>query len=458
MAVAEQETVAPIEGFAGQVVQPGDAAYDEVRRVHNGLVDKRPALIARCAGTADVVAAVNAARMHGWEVSVRGGGHNVAGTAVTDGGLMIDLSAMKGIHVDPAARTVRAQGGVLWKELNRETQLHGLAVTGGAISTTGIAGLTLGGGLGWLMPKLGLAADNLLSVELVAADGTVLNVSADEHPDLFWALRGGGGNFGVATSLEYRLHPIGPMITGGLMVHPIEAAGDVLRFLRDFAATVPDEVFLVGGVVHAPDGSGAPLSAIGVCHCGTLEQAEADLKPLLEFGSPVMAMVGPMPYEAVNQMLDEAYPRGALNYWKSVFLSELSDGAIDTMAERFAVCPSPMTAMIVEHFHGEVTRVPAEATAVPHRDPGFNLVITGVWIDSETTEANVAWTRETYDAFAPYAASGRWLNYLPAEEADDAGLRAAYGPNYERLVELKTEYDPENMFRLNANIRPAQPA
>src|SRR5205085_519987 len=275
--------------------------------------------------------------------------------------LMIDLAGMRGIHVDPAAKTVRAQGGVLWKELNRETQLHGLAVTGGAISSTGIAGLTLGGGLGWLMPKLGLAADNLLSVELVTADGSVLTVSADEHPDLFWGLRGGGGNFGVATSFEYRLHPIGPMVTGGLMVHPVEAAGDVLRFLRDFAETVPDEVFLVGGVVHAPDGSGAPLSAIGVCHCGPLDQAEQDVKPLLEFGSPIMAMVGPMPYEAVNQMLDEAYPRGALNYWKSVFLSELSDDAIETMAERFASCPSPMSSVIVEHFHGEVCRVPVEA-------------------------------------------------------------------------------------------------
>ena len=237
MAVAEEKPVALIEGFAGEVLQPGDPAYDEVRRVHNGLIDKRPALIARCTGTADVVAAVNAAREHGWEVSVRGGGHNVAGTAVTDGGLMIDLSTMKGIHVDPAARTVRAQGGVLWKELNRETQLHGLAVTGGAISTTGIAGLTLGGGLGWLMTKLGLAADNLLSVELVTADGSVLTVSADEHPDLFWGLRGGGGNFGVGVSFEYRLHSIGPMITGGLIAHPVEAAGDLLRFMRDFART-----------------------------------------------------------------------------------------------------------------------------------------------------------------------------------------------------------------------------
>jgi FAD/FMN-containing dehydrogenase len=453
MAVSEQEP-ALIEGFAGELVGPEHAAYDHVRAVHNGLVDKRPALIARCRGTADVVAAINAARIHGWEVSVRGGGHNVAGTAVTDGGLMIDLSQMKGIHVDPAARTVRAQGGVLWKELNRETQLHGLAVTGGAISTTGIAGLTLGGGLGWLMTKLGLAVDNLLSVELVTADGRVLTVSADEHPDLFWGLRGGGGNFGIATSLEYRLHPIGPMITGGLIAHPIEAAGDLMRFMREFAADIPDDLMFVAGVVHAPDGSGAPLAAVGVCHSGTLEQGAADLKPVLEWGSPVLSMIGPMPYEAVCQMLDDAYPRGALNYWKSTFLSELSDGAIDTMAGQFATCPSPMTAMIVEHFHGEVCRIPADATAVPHREPGYNLVITGVWMDPATTEENVAWVRETYDAMQPFAASRRWLNYLPAEEADDEALRATFGPGVERLVELKRKYDPDNVFRLNANIKP----
>lgn len=378
----------------------------------------------------------------------------MAGTAVTDGGLMIDLSTMKGIHVDPAARTVRAQGGVLWKELNRETQLHGLAVTGGAISTTGIAGLTLGGGLGWLMTKHGLAADNLLSVELVTADGRVLTVSENEHPDLFWGLRGGGGNFGVATSFEYRLHPIGPMITGGLVAHPIEAAGDLLRLVCDFAVDLPDDLMVVAGVVHAPDGSGLPLAAIAVCHAGTLERAEADLKPIVEFGSPLMNMIGPMPYEAVCQMLDAAYPRGGLNYWKSTFLSELSDGAIDTMVERFASCPSPMTAMIVEHFHGEVCRVPVEATAVAHRHEGYNLAITGIWLDPETTEANVAWTRKTYDAFAPYAASRRWLNYLPAGEDDEEGLRAVFGPNYERLVALKREYDPENVFRLNANIKP----
>ncbi|HZR91679.1 MAG TPA: FAD-binding oxidoreductase [Gaiellaceae bacterium] len=455
MAIVEDQPLAGLEGFSGELLRPGSDGYDEARRVHNGMIDKRPALVARCRGTADVVAAVNAARVHGWEVSVRGGGHNVGGTAVTEGGLMIDLSLMKGIHVDPAARTARAQGGVVWRELNRETQLHGLAVTGGAISTTGIAGLTLGGGLGWLMAKLGLAADNLLSVELVTAGGSVLTASEDEHPDLFWGLRGGGGNFGVATSFEYRVHPIGPMITGGLVAHPIEAAGELMRFVRDFAEGAPDELMLITGAVHAPDGSGLPIAVVAACHCGTLEQAEADLKPVLEFGSPLMVQLGPMPYEAVCSMLDDGFPKGALNYWKSTFLSELSDIAVDTMVERFTSCPSPMSAMIVEHFHGEVTRVPLEATAVPHRQPGYNLLVAGVWPDADATDANVAWVRETYAAMQPFAASRRWLNYLASDDIDDVGVRAAYGPNYERLTKLKATYDPDNLFHLNANIKPA---
>jgi FAD/FMN-containing dehydrogenase len=454
MAAVADDLVAALEGFSGEILTPEDAGYEEARRIHNGMIDKRPALITRCLGAADVVAAVNLGRENGLEISIRGGGHNVAGTAVTDGGVMVDLSLMKGVHVDPAARTARAQGGVIWRELNRETQLHGLAVTGGAISTTGIAGLTLGGGLGWLMTSLGLAADNLLSVELVTADGRVLTASVDENADLFWGLRGGGGNFGVATSFEYRLHPIGPMITGGLIAHPFEAGGELLRFVRDFNSTAPDELMVIAGVVHAPDGSGMKLSVAAVCHTGSAEQAEQDLAPLLAFGSPVMAEVGPMPYEALNMMLDAGYPEGALNYWKSSFLDELSDSAIEIIVERFASCPSPMTAMILEHFHGAVTRVPVEATAVPHREVGYDAVITSVWMDPETSEDNVVWTRETYEALQPFAAERRWLNYLPADEGDERGLRASYGPNYDRLAELKTKYDPDNLFRVNANIRP----
>src|ERR671935_697739 len=295
------------ESLSGTLLQPGDSFYDEARRVHNGLIDKRPALIARCRGTADVVEAIRFAREAGLEICVRGGGHNVAGRAVADGALMVDLAEMKGIYVNPEARTVRAQGGLIWREFNRATALHGLAMTGGAISTTGIAGLTLGGGLGWLMGVQGLAADNLLSVELVTAEGEVLNVTEELEPDLFWALRGGGGNFGVATSFEYRLHPLREVV-GGLIAHPFDAALDVLRAFREHSP--PDELWVVAGLVHAPDGSGMKLAALVVCHAGSPDQAERDLRPLLEFGSPVLTEGGPMPYPVMNTLLDAAYPPG----------------------------------------------------------------------------------------------------------------------------------------------------
>src|SRR2546422_3118311 len=343
-----------LTAFSGAVLDPHHERYEEARKVHNGLVDKRPALIARCRGTADVVDAIAFARESGLEISVRGGGHSVAGKAVTDGGLMIDLAEMKGIHVDAAAQTLRAQGGVTWGELNRETALHGLATTGGVVSTTGIAGLTLGGGLGWLNGVYGLAVDNLLSVELVTAAGDVLNVTDETDPDLFWALRGGGGNFGVATWFEYRLHPLKEVV-GGVIAFPFDAARDVLRFFRDLSQ--PDELWVVAGLVHAPDGSGAKMAALVVCHVGPVDQAERDLLPLLEFGSPIMSEVGPMPYPAVNTLFDDAYPRGALNYWKSSFLRDLSDEAIGELIGRFAGTPSPMSAIVVERFHGALGRV-----------------------------------------------------------------------------------------------------
>ena len=308
--------------FSGLVLRPGEDGYDEARRIHNGLIDKRPALIARCRGTADIIDALRFARESGLEISVRGGGHNVAGRAVTDGGVMIDLSLMKGIYVDPKARTARAEGGVSWREFNRETAVHGLATTGGVISTTGIAGLTLGGGIGWLLGKHGLSVDNLLSVEVVTAAGEVLTASADEHPDLFWALRGGGGNFGVAASFEFRLHPL-QQVFGGLVAHPFHAAKEALRFYGEFTKSVPDELSVFAGVVHAPDGSGVPLVAFIICHAGSQHQAEADLRPLLGFGSPAMVQVGPMPYPAVNMMLDGGFPKGALNYWKASFVRAL---------------------------------------------------------------------------------------------------------------------------------------
>jgi FAD/FMN-containing dehydrogenase len=439
--------------FSGNLLQPADAGYEEARKVHNGLVNKRPALIARCRGVADVVDAVNLARRLNLEVAVRGGGHNVAGRATVDGGLMIDLGPMKGIHVEPAARTVRAQGGVTWAELNRETQLHGLAVTGGVVSTTGIAGLTLGGGLGWLMGKHGLALDNLRSVELVTADGQVVQTSKGAHPDLFWAVRGGGGNFGVATSFEYQLHPIGPAITGGLVAHPFESARDVLRFYREVTAALPDELTVFAGLIHAPDGSGAKLAALVTCHCGPLAEGEAAMRPLKRFGHPVMDALGPMPYCQLNGMLDAAYPKGALNYWKSSFLTRLSDDAIGTMIECFARCPTPMGQLLLEHFHGAATRVRVGDTAFPHRAVGYNLVVLSEWMEPAHTDRCMAWARDTYTAMTPFMASGRYVNYLGDDEPGDP-VAAAYGPNYRRLQELKTKYDPNNIFHINQNIRP----
>lgn len=437
--------------FSGQLLQSTDAAYEEARRVHNGLINKRPLLIARCHGVADVVDAVKLARTLDLEVAVRGGGHNVAGRATIDDGLMIDLMPMRGIHVNPRAQTARAQGGVNWAELNRETQLHGLAVTGGVVSSTGIAGLTLGGGLGWLMGKYGLALDNLRSVELVTAAAEVLQVSEDQHPDLFWALRGGGGNFGIATSFEYRLHQVGPMVTGGLIAHSFESARDLLRFFRETTASLPDELTVFGGLIHSPDG--AKLSAMVVGHCGSLEDGEKALRPLKAFGTPLLDTLGPIPYSQLNSMLDAGYPKGALNYWKSSFLRELSDEAIDTMVECFGKCPTPMGQMLMEHFHGVATRVGANDTAFPHRAEGYNLLVLSQWMEPEANDKCTAWARQTYGQMEPFVGPGRYVNYLGDDEPGDPAI-AAYGLNYERLQKIKTKYDPTNFFHMNQNIRP----
>ena len=439
--------------FSGQLLKPADAGYEEARKVHNGLIDKRPALIARCRNTADVVDAVGLAHKLGLQVAVRGGGHNVAGRSTIDGGLMIDLATMKGIHVDAKARTVRVQGGATWADLNRETQLHGLAVTGGVVSSTGVAGLTLGGGLGWLMGKHGLALDNLRSVELVTAEGKVLRASKDEEPELFWALRGGGGNFGVATSFEFQLHPVGPTVIGGLIAHPFDRARDVLKLYRDATKSLPDEHTVFGGLVHAPDGSGAKLAAIVTCHCGPAAEGEKAMRPLKQFGAPAMDAVGPIPYSQLNGMLDGGFPKGALNYWKSSFLKELSDQAIDTMVSCFAACPTPMGAMLLEHFHGAATRVRAGDTAFPHRAVGDNFLVVSQWMDPADSARCVAWARETYAAMQPHFAAGRYVNYLGDDEAGDP-VAAAYGANYRRLQEIKTKYDPNNFFHMNQNIKP----
>jgi len=438
--------------FGGIVVAPASPDYDEVRRVHNGFIDKRPTVITRCHSTANVVDALAFARRHGLEVAVRGGGHNVAGRAVVDDGLMIDLSPMKEIQVDPKARTAQAEPGLTWAEFNTATGEHGLATTGGVISTTGIAGLTLGGGLGHLMPRFGMTVDNLRSAEVVLADGRVVTADGDENADLFWAIRGGGGNFGIVTRFEYRLHPV-DMVTAGLVAYPFDQAGEVLRFFRDLTADLPDEVMAYGGVVHAPDGSGAKLAAIVLCDCRPPGTDDTVIARVKGFGSPLVDAIGPMPYPASNQLLDAAYPKGANNYWKSSFLESLSDLAIDEMVARFAEAPSPMDAILLEHFHGSATRIPVDATAYPHRRVGYNLGVFAEWMGPKLTEPCVAWARQTYAAMEPYFADARYVNYLADDEPTEMG--SVYGQNLSRLRTLKAKYDPDNVFHLNQNIRPA---
>jgi FAD/FMN-containing dehydrogenase len=365
---------------------------------------------------------------------------------------MIDLAEMKGIAIDSGKATAAVEGGVIWGELNDAAATHGLAVTGGAVSTTGVAGLTLGGGLGWLMAKYGLAAYNLLAVERVTAEGDVLRVDGESHRDLFWALRGGGGNFGIATSFTFRLHPV-RTIVGGLIAHPIDAAPDLLRFYRDAVADASDDLTVFAGLLHAPDGSGGKLSALVVFHTGDPGEAERELEPFKTWGSPLLADVGPMPYPVLNTLLDAGFPPGSLTYWLSSFTRGLSDQLIDYAVEWFATAPSPMTAILLEHFHGAVARVGATDTAVPHRNEGWNLVIPSVWADPAESEANITWSRETFAALRPHLATGRWLNYLGDDQADGA-IRDAYGPNCERLREVKRRYDPDNVFHLNHSIVP----
>jgi FAD/FMN-containing dehydrogenase len=439
--------------FTGQLLQPDDSGYDDARRVHNGLIDKRPALVACCRGTADVADAVKLARSLKLDIAVRGGGHNVAGRGAIDNGVMIDLAPMRGIHVDPKTRTARAQGGVRWNEFNRETQLHALATTGGVVGSTGIAGLTLGGGLGWLMPKYGLALDNLRSAEMVMADGTVKRASADENADLFWAIRGGGGNFGIAASLEYQLHPVGPIITGGLVAHPQAKGGDVLKFFRDQCAKLPEEAMMAAGLLTAPDGA-TKLVGMLLAHCGDMGAGEALAKPIKAFGQPVLDAMGPIPYSAQNSLLDAAFPKGALNYWKAQFLKELTDDAIKTMVECAGAAPSPMSQMVLEHFHGKASRIGVTDTACAMRLAGFNLVIASQWMDPADSARNIQWCRDTYRALEPYFGTARYTNYLAHDETFDPASPAAYGPNYARLRELKSKFDPDNVFRTNINITP----
>jgi FAD/FMN-containing dehydrogenase len=441
--------------FIGPVLLPGAPSYEEARKIHNGMIDRRPAIIARCRGIADIADAVRFARAKGLEVAVRGGGHNVGGRAVVDGAMMIDLSLMKGIHVDARNRTAVVEGGAIWKELNRETQLHGLAVTGGVIGTTGVAGLTLGGGFGWLMPKYGMAMDNLVAVNLVLADGSVVRASAEEHPDLFWAVRGGGGNFGVAASFEFKLHEVGPIVTGGLVAFPFAEAAKVLRAYRDLAAGAPDELMLVAALTTAPDGSGTKIVGIASCHIGAKADADSVGATIRTFGTVAVDALGPIPYAALNGMLDAAFPAGAFNYWKSVFQPRLDDAAIDAMVAAYEKCPVPTSSLLLENFHGAASRVPVDATAFALRDTGFNTLVMGQWMDRSQEKATMAWVRETHATLESFAGPRRYVNYLGDDEETNAAANAAYGPNLARLRQLKGRYDPDNLFHHNVNIPPA---
>jgi len=438
----------------GQLLRPGAAGYDGARRIWNAMIDRNPALIVRSAGAADVVRSVNFARYHGLPLSVRGGGHNVSGNAVCDGGLMIDLSPMKGIRVEPARSTARAEAGCTWRDFDHETQAFGLATTGGVIPATGIAGLTLGGGLGWLMRKHGLSCDNLTSLDMVTADGRLVTASATENPELFWAARGGGGNFGVVTSFEYRVHPIG-QVFGGMVAHSLERASDALKFLREFAPSAPDNLGTMAAFVTGPDG--IKLLAIFVCYSGPLAEGERVLQPLRAFGPPLADDIAAMPYIRLQSLLEPGFPPGRQNFWKSSFLRELTDDAIDILIDGFRKVPSPTSAVAIEQLGGAVSRVEDDATAFAHRGAFFNLLIVGIWPDLADNRKHIEWVRGLWDAMQPYSTGGVYVNYLgqnPDEGPDR--VRAAYGKaKYERLLALKRKYDPDNVFRLNQNIDPA---
>jgi len=446
-----------VHGFAkslsGQLVLPGELGYDEARTIWNRMIDKRPALIARCAGADDVVAAIGFAREHELLISVKGGGHNVTGNAVCAGGLMLDLSPMKEARVDPVRRVMTAGAGLTWGELDTATQRHGLATTGGIITSTGVAGLTLGGGHGWLMRKHGLSCDNVLAFDVVTADGQRLRVSADEHPELDWGLRGGGGNFGVVTAFDFRLHSVGTILAG-LLVHPLGRARDLLRLYRDWAPTAPDE--LVAGVLITTWSDGTPVIAVALCYSGPVEMGERVIRPLRRLGSPILDGVRPMTYDELQTMFDATNPPGAW-YYKTGYLDGEKfqrDEFIDVL---LAHCdfpsPSPLSRVYIEHLGGAMGRVPSDETAFVHRTSPFDLIVIAGGFPSEAAERNMQWARATSDAMRPFMSGGAYVNYLDSDAGREA-VRSAYGPAYSRLVALKDRYDPSNFFRLNQNIPP----
>jgi FAD/FMN-containing dehydrogenase len=450
-----------LDGFRGQLLHPGDDGYDEARKVFNGMIDRSPALIARCAGADDVAAVVDLAAAESLPLSVYGGGHGVTGSAVCDAGLCVDLRGMKGIEVDAGARTVRAEAGLTWGELDAATQEHGLAVTGGRVSTTGISGLALGSGSGWLERKLGFVCDNLIRAEVVTADGRQVIASEQDNADLFWGLRGGGGNFGVVTAFHFRLHPIGPIVLGGMLMYPAAMARDVVRFWRDFMLTAPDEVGSALAFITAPPEEfvpepvrGQPVIGIVLCYAGPVEEGEKVLQPLREFGPPGIDLVQAMPYVAVQQLLDAPNPKGMQNYWSADFFAELPDEAVDVLVEQATKPVSPMTQLILMAGGGAIARVPEDATAFGQRTAPWNMHYLSMWPDPADAERNIAYTRGIATSMKPWTTGRAYLNFLGDEGA--GRVEAAFGPEkFARLQALKRKWDPENLFRHNQNIPPA---
>jgi FAD/FMN-containing dehydrogenase len=450
-----------IAEFSGAVLEAGDEDFESARQIWNGDIQRQPAIIARCTGTADVLAAVRFAQERQLPIAIRGGGHAVAGHAVCDGGLVVDLSAMTGVRVDPLAGTVRAQGGCLWRHVDHETQAFGLAVTGGIVTHTGIGGLTLGGGIGHLMRRFGLTIDSLVSCDLVTADGELLVVSADENPDLFWGLRGGGGNFGVVTSFKYRLHPLGPAVLAGVLAWPMAEAGHVLRFLRDFVADAPDEVGIMANLRLAPalpvfpdELQGRPIVALIVCYAGPVDEGEQVLRPLREFKAPALDSVGPKAYVAHQALFDPAYPHGRHYYWKGWKLPPLTDGAIDVIVEQATTITSPLSAIPIFTLGGAVARVDDDATAFTGRSGAHDINFVASWLpDDAEPERHKAWARAAWTAMRPFA-HGVYVNFMSDEPAPH--VQVAYGDRkYARLAALKSKYDPANVFRFNHNITQA---
>jgi FAD/FMN-containing dehydrogenase len=449
-AALQESTLAALQAcLRGPLLLPGDGGYDRARQLWNGMIDKRPGLIARCTGVADVMACVNFARAHNVLVSVRGGDHSAAGNALCDGGLMIDLSCMKSVHVDPSKHIARVGGGARWRDVDHETQAFGLVTTGGTNSDTGVGGLTLGGGLGWLAGKYGLACDNLLSVDIVTADGRVLTANATEHADLFWGIRGGSGNFGIVTSFEFQLHAVGPTVLAGMVLHPFKRAKEALRFYSDFSRTLPDEVNTIGALLTSPDG--APMVVIAVCYHGPMEKGEAVLRPLRAFGPPLADHIAAIPYTAVQTMLDEAFPRGRHYYWKSNFVTDISLELITALVEHFATVPSPLSVIALQQLGNAANRVGQDDTACSHRNARYDCLAIAGWTNPADAETNIEWTRRFFELMRAFSSGGLYVNSVIEQDV----LASAYRTEtYARLVALKNKYDPTNFFRMNPNIKP----